>query len=198
MKAPRVAALALALVAPPLLARVLPFDYRCGDDLSLAAGPRALGWVHSGAPAATLATTNAARHFVVDPAMAMRHPLRILLADDNAVNRKLALRLLQRMGYGADVAGDGGEAVEGVERQRCDVVLMDAQMPEMDGLEAARRIVARWPEAERPRIVAMTANAMQGDREQCLAAGMDDYLTKPIRVAELAAMLEQVKARTHA
>ena len=117
--------------------------------------------------------------------MAARHPLRILLAEDNVVNQKLALRFLEQMGYRADIASNGLEAVESVERQPYDVVLMDVQMPEMDGLEATRRICARWRRGERPRIVAMTANAMQGDREMCLAAGMDDYLTKPIRVERL-------------
>jgi GAF domain-containing protein/CheY-like chemotaxis protein len=121
----------------------------------------------------------------LDAGMAERHPLRILLAEDNLVNQKLALRLLQQMGYRADVAANGIEAIEAVERQTYDVVLMDVQMPEMDGLEASRRITAEWQAHERPRIVAMTANAMQGDREQCLAAGMDDYLTKPIRIDAL-------------
>jgi CheY-like chemotaxis protein len=119
--------------------------------------------------------------------------LRILLAEDNVVNQKLALRLLQQMGYRADVASNGIEAIECIERQRYDVVLMDVQMPEMDGLEASRRITARWPDAaRRPRIVAMTANAMQGDREECLAAGMDDYVTKPIRVEALVQALMKV------
>jgi CheY-like chemotaxis protein len=127
--------------------------------------------------------------------MAARHPLRILLAEDNVVNQKLALRLLQQMGYQADVAHNGAEAVDAVGQRTYDVVLMDVQMPEMDGLEATRRIVARWPDAAaRPRIVAMTANAMQGDREACLAAGMDDYVTKPIRVDLLVDALNQVKA----
>ena len=134
----------------------------------------------------------------MDPGMAARHPLRILLAEDNAVNQKLALRLLQQMGYRADLASNGLEAVESVERQPYDVVLMDVQMPEMDGLEASRQIVAKWPPSERPRIVAMTANAMQGDRELCLAAGMDDYLTKPIRVDALVDALAQSMPRKDA
>jgi len=131
----------------------------------------------------------------MDAGMAARHPLRILLAEDNVVNQKLALRLLQQMGYRADLASNGIEAIECVQRQAYDVVLMDVQMPEMDGLEAARRITARWKPDDRPRIVAMTANAMQGDREECLAAGMDDYLTKPIRVERLVEALNLVSAR---
>ncbi len=134
----------------------------------------------------------------IDATLASRHPLRILLAEDNVVNQKLALRLLQQMGYRADLASNGIEAIESLERQRYDVVLMDVQMPEMDGLEASRRINARWPNGARPRIVAMTANAMQGDREQCLAAGMDDYLTKPIRVEQLIEALAQTDARPQA
>ncbi len=129
-----------------------------------------------------------------DPEMAARHPLRILLAEDNVVNQKLALRLLQQMGYRADLASNGIEAIESVARQIYDVILMDVQMPEMDGLEATRQIVATWP-GSRPRIVAMTANAMQGDREMCLAAGMDDYVTKPIRVDALVEALYAVQHR---
>jgi CheY-like chemotaxis protein len=111
------------------------------------------------------------------------------------VNQKLALRLLQQMGYRADLASNGIEAIESVERQTYDVVLMDVQMPEMDGLEASRRITKAWPAGKRPRIVAMTANAMQGDRELCLAAGMDDYIAKPIRVDQLVEALMQVPSR---
>ncbi|MEO8305833.1 MAG: GAF domain-containing protein [Betaproteobacteria bacterium] len=146
---------------------------------------------HDEAPKATAAPVKPA----LDPGMAARHPLRILLAEDNAVNQKLAMRLLQQMGYRADLASNGIEAIECVERQMYDVVLMDVQMPEMDGLEASRRITKRWTAAERPRIVAMTANAMQGDREMCLAAGMDDYVTKPIRVDQLVEALHNVTAR---
>jgi len=130
----------------------------------------------------------------IDAGLAARHPLRILLAEDNAVNQKLALRILQQMGYRADLAGNGIEAVECVQRQRYDVVLMDVQMPELDGLDATRRIVALMPPEQRPRIVAMTANAMQGDREACLAAGMDDYVTKPIRVDQLVEALMRVES----
>jgi len=130
-----------------------------------------------------------------DREMAVRHPLRILLAEDNVVNQKLALRILTQMGYRADLASNGVEAVESLVRQPYDVVLMDVQMPEMDGLEASRRINAQWPATKRPRIVAMTANAMQGDREMCLAAGMDDYITKPIRVDQLVEALMRVPAR---
>jgi CheY-like chemotaxis protein len=126
--------------------------------------------------------------------LAQRHPLRILLAEDNLVNQKLALRLLGQMGYTADVVANGQLAVDAVERQTYDLVLMDVQMPGMEGLEATRRIVTRVPPDRRPRIVAMTANAMQGDREACLAAGMDDYVTKPIRVEALVEALARSAA----
>jgi CheY-like chemotaxis protein len=132
------------------------------------------------------------------PEMSAEQPLRILLAEDNAVNQKLALRLLERLGYRADVAGNGLEAIQALERQAYDLVLMDVQMPELDGLEATRQIRQRGSQLEQPRIIAMTANAMQGDRELCLAAGMDDYVSKPIRVEELVAALERCGARRDA
>ncbi len=130
----------------------------------------------------------------VDPELGRRHPLSILLAEDNAVNQKLALRLLANMGYSADVAGDGVKAIDALKGAAYDVVLMDVQMPELDGLEATRRIRADWPDRA-VHIVAMTANAMAGDRDACLAAGMNDYISKPIRPAELAAALSRAPSR---
>jgi CheY-like chemotaxis protein len=121
----------------------------------------------------------------IDASMGKHSPLRILLAEDNTNNQKLATIILKRLGYQSDLAGNGLEALQAVKRQIYDVVLMDVQMPEMDGLEATRQIRLDLPEAYQPRIIAMTANAMQGDREMCLAAGMDDYVSKPIRIEEL-------------
>jgi GAF domain-containing protein/DNA-binding response OmpR family regulator len=118
--------------------------------------------------------------------------LRILLAEDNAVNQKLALRLLQRMGFAATVVEDGRAAVAAVESGDVDVILMDVQMPEVDGLEATRQIRARWPDRG-IRIIGLTANAMAGDREACLAAGMNDYVSKPIRPEELQAALDRAR-----
>ena len=126
-----------------------------------------------------------------DEGLGQRLPLRILLAEDNTVNQRLALRLLARMGYRADVAGNGLEVLEALQRQSYDVILMDVQMPEMDGLETTRAIHKDLPPKQRPRIIAMTANAMEGDREECLAAGMDDYLTKPIQVKALHEAIER-------
>ena len=131
----------------------------------------------------------------LDPDTARRHPLRILLAEDNVVNQKVALRLLGQLGYRADVAANGLEAIDAVARQTYDVVLMDVQMPELDGLGASREINQRWPGERRPRLVAMTANALQGDRELCEAAGMDDYVAKPVRVEELVAALGRCRRR---
>jgi len=119
---------------------------------------------------------------------------RILLAEDNVVNQKVALLILAKLGYRADLAANGLEAVAAMERQEYDVILMDVQMPEMDGLEATRRICQQRPDASnRPWIIALTANAMQGDRELCVVAGMDDYVTKPIKLNELGAALDRAR-----
>ncbi|MGD1902496.1 MAG: response regulator [Geitlerinemataceae cyanobacterium] len=130
-----------------------------------------------------------------DAEMAARLPLKILIAEDNIVNQKVATQTLQRLGYRADVVGNGREAIDAVARQHYDVVLMDMQMPVMDGLEASRQICQRWLRDRRPRLIALTANAMRGDRDACLEAGMDDYISKPIRLDELTEALGRTKPR---
>jgi PAS domain S-box-containing protein len=129
-----------------------------------------------------------------DAARPAASTLRVLLAEDNVVNQQVALHLLERLGHRADIAANGLEAIAALERQPYDIVLMDVQMPELDGLDATRQICARWPPDVRPRIVAMTANALPEDREACFAAGMNDYLAKPIRPDELARALGRVRA----
>ena len=128
-----------------------------------------------------------------DPAMGERLPLKILIAEDNSINQQLALTTLERLGYRADVAGNGIEALESLRRQQYDVVLMDIQMPEMDGLEATKQICKEFSAGKRPHIVAMTANALHGDREMCISAGMDDYVSKPFQVKDLIRALNQCK-----
>jgi signal transduction histidine kinase/HPt (histidine-containing phosphotransfer) domain-containing protein len=127
----------------------------------------------------------------LDPDLARRLPLRLLLADDNPINQKVGLSVLHKLGYRADLANNGVEVLKALEQKLYDVLFLDVQMPEMDGLEAAREICRRWPLEKRPRIVAMTGNALMGDREKCLQAGMDDYISKPVRIAELQAALER-------
>jgi signal transduction histidine kinase/DNA-binding NarL/FixJ family response regulator/putative methionine-R-sulfoxide reductase with GAF domain len=166
---------------------------------TIAAPAAAMPLPDAGAPAAGVPLTTrragapqAARPGA-DAALAARHPLRILLAEDNAVNQKVALRLLQRMGYRADVAANGLEVLDALERQPYDLVLMDLHMPEMDGLSATREIVRRLGD-QRPRIVALTASVLPAEREACLRAGMDAHVVKPIEENVLAALLAATPA----
>ena len=119
----------------------------------------------------------------------------ILLVEDNVVNQKVAIAMLRRSGFDADVAGDGLEGVERVRAGRYDVVLMDWHMPEMNGLEATHVIRSELPADRQPWIIGLTANAMIGDREKCIQAGMDDYVTKPLRKDDLLAALGRVMPR---
>jgi PAS domain S-box-containing protein len=119
-------------------------------------------------------------------------PLRILLAEDNVINQKVALRILQRLGYAADVAETGLAVLEALCRQDYDVVLMDVQMPELNGLDATRRIRAELPPERQPYIIALTADAVAGYQTECLASGMNDYITKPVRIDALVGALQQV------
>jgi PAS domain S-box-containing protein len=134
-----------------------------------------------------------------DAQMGQRLPLRILVAEDNVINQQVALSFLERLGYNADVVANGREVVQSLQRQPYDLVLMDVQMPEMDGLEATRCIrgmsQAELAGQAQPRIVAMTANALGEDRQACLAAGMEDYISKPIQVTELVAALSKCQPR---
>jgi len=129
-----------------------------------------------------------------DPDLGKRLPLRILIAEDNPVNRKVARKFLERMSYAADVAANGVEAIQALRRQRYDVILMDVRMPEMDGFDATRAIRRDWPKKQQPRIIAMTANAGPEDREACMEAGMDDFVSKPIRVEELQSALTRSRS----
>jgi CheY-like chemotaxis protein len=128
---------------------------------------------------------------VEDRPVAEEIPLKVLLAEDNAVNQKVALRFLERMGYNADAVGNGIEVVNAFQTRDYDLILMDLQMPEMDGLEASRRIRRTLPAERQPKIIALTANAMQGDREICLDAGMDDYISKPVKMHEIVAAIRR-------
>jgi CheY-like chemotaxis protein/HPt (histidine-containing phosphotransfer) domain-containing protein len=127
----------------------------------------------------------------IDSTLGQKHPLRILLAEDNVVNQKVAINLLARLGYRADVAANGLEVLEALYRQDYDVILMDMQMPEMDGLEATTQIYQQWDRAKIPHIIALTANAMIEDRQKCFDVGMHDYLSKPIRLEELSQALQK-------
>jgi CheY-like chemotaxis protein len=145
-------------------------------------------------PAAPIAPVSAR----LDAALASRLPLGVLVCDDNVINQKVALRLLQQMGYRADVAANGLEALEALDRQPYDLIFMDVMMPEMGGLEATRLIrerqkqASQFPKYKSPLIiVAMTASAMPGDREKCLAAGMDDYVAKPVRLEDVRMIVER-------
>jgi CheY-like chemotaxis protein len=128
-----------------------------------------------------------------DPTLGRRYPLRILLAEDNGVNQKVALGILKKLGYQADVAANGLEVLAALDRQPYDLVFMDIQMPEMDGVDATHRIRQRWPATKQPTIVSMTANAFTEDQERYLAAGMHDHLSKPIQLDELVRVLSHVK-----
>jgi CheY-like chemotaxis protein len=120
---------------------------------------------------------------------AQQHPLKILVAEDDPMNQQLALMVLKRLGYGADIAANGKEVLDMVSEKNYDLIFMDVQMPEMDGLEATRMI--RLCLSVQPVIIAMTANAMDGDREKCLQSGMNDYISKPVNFEELTQILHK-------
>jgi len=122
---------------------------------------------------------------VLDKGLSITHPLKILIAEDNIINQKLIIRILAQLGYKADVVGNGLEVIETLKRQRYDMIFMDIQMPDMDGIEATKYIIKNLKSEERPNIIAMTANVMHGDREKCINAGMDDYIGKPVLIDDV-------------
>jgi PAS domain S-box-containing protein len=156
------------------------------------------GEILGGVPSTTLsgALNGAAQDSLSAEAVAPSAPrarksLRVLVAEDNSINQKVAVKMIKSLGYRADVASNGMEVLDALNRQPYDIVLMDVQMPEMDGLEATRRIRSMAPKAEGPHIVAMTANATQRDEDVCLTAGMDEYLAKPVRITDLKAVFDR-------
>ena len=136
-------------------------------------------------------SSSLARPGVLDAEFSKALPLRILLAEDNTVNQKLTVHILGKLGYACDIAQNGIEVLEALERRPYDLIFMDLQMPEMDGLETTRHILERTPAGKRPTIVAMTASAARTDREQCMAVGMDDFVAKPVRLEEFRAVVER-------
>jgi two-component system, sensor histidine kinase and response regulator len=142
-------------------------------------------------PAVPSAPSSSPDGYALDPSFSARFPLRILLVEDNPVNQRVAYLLLQKLGYAPTFAVNGAEALEAVAREAYDAILLDVQMPVMDGLECARRLRSALPDSTRPWVIAMTANALEGDREICLASGMDDYTSKPMRVPVIAEALSR-------
>ena len=129
--------------------------------------------------------------YILDQGLGKRLPLRILIAEDNLVNQKLVISLLNLMGYQVDAVGNGKEVLDILDKKDFDIILMDIQMPEMDGIEATEKIIETIPIDKQPKVIAVTANSMAEDREKCLKAGMVDYMAKPILLYELQKMIEK-------
>jgi CheY-like chemotaxis protein len=188
VKTPRLLMLPFGQTAPAAPSDGQPFTslFKPFKNASLL---HTLGYLFNPASAATVSSQSAS---AFTKRLSEEFPLDVLLAEDNTVNQKVALRFLDRLGYRADAVGNGLEAVTTLEARNYHLVLMDLQMPEMDGLEASRQIRSRLPANRQPKIVALTANAMQGDRERCLEAGMDDYISKPVKLHEIEAAIRRL------
>jgi PAS domain S-box-containing protein len=194
IKAPRLLMLPFGQTAPAAPADHQPFT-SIFKPFKTASLLHTLGFLFNPA-SASVASSSTASAFT--QRLAEECPLDVLLAEDNAVNQKVALRFLERLGYRADAVSNGLEAVTTLEARHYHLVLMDLQMPEMDGLEASRQIRRRLSPERQPKIVALTANAMQGDRERCLEAGMDDYISKPVKLHEIEAAIRRLFAKSEA
>lgn len=152
--------------------------------------------VLTGTPVKQKVSTSTAKTVSIDKTLGENFPLKILVAEDNLVNQQLTEQWLNQMGYMPEIVSNGCEAIEALEKQSYDVIFMDVHMPKMDGITATNKICEQWPAAQRPKIIALTANAMQGDSKQCLDAGMDDYISKPIQLDTLMCVLRQVPPLT--
>jgi PAS domain S-box-containing protein len=192
VKAPRLLMLPFGQSAPPSPIDRKPFA-TLAKPFKTSAFYHVLSMLFTPAHPAHVAVNAAATN---QPLLSEEFAIDVLLAEDNAVNQKVALRFLERLGYRADAVSNGLEAVTTLETRPYHLVLMDLQMPEMDGLEASRQIRRRLPVSRQPKIVALTANAMQGDRERCLAAGMDDYISKPVKLHEIEGVIRRLFAKT--
>lgn len=166
----------------------------CAGYISKPLKPKQLEQVLCQIVEPTTAAKRKAEQQTIDHTMSQRYPLRILLAEDNAVNQKVALHIFRRMGYRVDVAANGLEVLDALQHRPYDVIFMDVQMPKMDGLTATERICELWPTSQRPWIIAMTANALAGDRERCFESGMDDYISKPIKLEALAEAISRCRS----
>jgi CheY-like chemotaxis protein len=192
IKAPRLLMLPFGQTAPAAPADRQPFT-SIFKPFKSASFLHTLGFLFNPTTAATTGSSTASSF---TRRLSEEIPLDVLLAEDNAVNQKVALRFLDRLGYRADAVSNGLEAVTTLESRHYHLVLMDLQMPEMDGLEASRQIRRRLSPDRQPKIVALTANAMQGDRERCLQAGMDDYISKPVKLHEIEAAIRRLFAKS--
>ncbi|HEY0944659.1 MAG TPA: response regulator [Opitutaceae bacterium] len=188
---PLVLCTSLGMIMPQESLRAVGFRAFLSKPVRRASLAQALARTLGLDQAAVDGPARSARSTPADPALSA---LRVLVAEDNAVNRKVVLAVLEQLGCSADIVGDGRQALQAVTNRPYDLVLMDVHMPEMDGLEATKLIRRQVPRSQQPHIVAITADALQGDREKCLQSGMDDYITKPIKVAELRAILARLAA----
>ncbi|HTO04563.1 MAG TPA: response regulator, partial [Opitutus sp.] len=190
LNAPRLLMVPFGQTPPEVVSDGLPFA-SISKPLKSASFLQTIRLLFNSPPATVLASHTAS---IFSPHLAAEIPLDVLLAEDNTVNQKVALRFLERLGYRADTVSNGLEALTTLEARHYHLVLMDLQMPEMDGLEASRQIRRRLSADRQPKIIALTANAMHGDRQRCMEAGMDDYISKPVKLHEIESAIRRLFA----
>jgi PAS domain S-box-containing protein len=194
LQVPRLLMLPFGQTAPEIPSDGYPFA-SIFKPFKTASFLHTVGMLFNSPPVAVLTSHTAS---IFSPQLAAEFPLDVLLAEDNTVNQKVALRFLERLGYRADTVSNGLEALTTLEARHYHLVLMDLQMPEMDGLEASRQIRRRLSTDRQPKIIALTANAMQGDRQRCIDAGMDDYISKPVKLHEIETAIRRLFGKSDA